>query len=137
MTPTSTPPAPAVAVVRGDTVAELDPRALENLTELVGGPAELRELLDDFLGRYAPSLLVEVRAAHERGDAADLRRTAHSLKSNAASFGARALAGACLALESLAATGSLEGAAEAVRAVEDAHARLVPILVALKESLPD
>jgi HPt (histidine-containing phosphotransfer) domain-containing protein len=48
------------------------------------------------------------------GEADALRRHAHTLKSNAASFGATELSELCAALEARARAGELGGAAEAV-----------------------
>jgi HPt (histidine-containing phosphotransfer) domain-containing protein len=48
------------------------------------------ELIDTFL-QEAPGLLAELRAAHAAGDADGYRRAAHSLKSNANTFGAAEL----------------------------------------------
>lgn len=45
------------------------------------------ELVDTFL-EEAPTLLADLEAARAAGDAAVLQRTAHSLKSNANTFGA-------------------------------------------------
>lgn len=47
----------------------------------------VRELVDTFL-EEAPGLLAELSTAHAQGDADAFRRAAHSLKSNALTFGA-------------------------------------------------
>jgi HPt (histidine-containing phosphotransfer) domain-containing protein len=50
----------------------------------------VRELVDTFRGE-APRMLDELRDAHAKGDADRFRRAAHSLKSNANTFGALTL----------------------------------------------
>jgi HPt (histidine-containing phosphotransfer) domain-containing protein len=56
------------------------------------------ELVDSFL-EDAPPMLAALRRAAETGDADGFRRQAHSLKSNATTFGATALSDAARALE--------------------------------------
>ena len=57
-----------------------------------------RELAGTFLAD-APTMLAALRAAFERGDVIAFRRTAHSLKSNAQTFGASSLGTKAKALE--------------------------------------
>lgn len=56
------------------------------------------ELLDTF-AQDLPSLLAELRSAQRDGSAERFRRAAHSLKSNASTFGATQLAAMARALE--------------------------------------
>lgn len=89
--------------------AELDRAALDELAEMTGGDAEfLGELIDTF---YADGsdLLAAIGAAAAGGDAAALRRAAHTLKSNARTFGAFALGEICQTIEERAARGELGG----------------------------
>ena len=73
-------------------VHALDPGAIEALRELLGDDREaLAELVDAFLDE-APSRLAEFRDGIEHGDAALAGRAAHTLKSNALTFGAHNLA---------------------------------------------
>ena len=58
--------------------------------------------------KNAPKLLAELLACLDRGNAACVRRIAHSLKSNGLDLGAGAFAEGCKELEALAKTGSLE-----------------------------
>jgi HPt (histidine-containing phosphotransfer) domain-containing protein len=69
-------------------VAGLDQRALQTLQDTVGDPAFVGELVGDFLGG-APAQISALRGAVEHGDAGELRRVAHTMKGNAATFGAR------------------------------------------------
>ena len=67
--------------------------ALAQLEETVGDREFVAELIHDFLAEL-PAQLAELRAASWR-DAERLHRIAHTLKSNAATFGAERLANAC------------------------------------------
>jgi CheY-like chemotaxis protein len=89
---------------------DVDDLALEHLEEATGDPAFVAELVDTFL-RDAPALLTSLRSAQQRGQADELCRTAHTLKSNARTFGAAPLADLCQALESMAKAGGIDEAA--------------------------
>jgi len=69
--------------------------------------AELLETYFDDSSR----LLVAMQEALSTGNAEDLRRAAHSLKSSSASFGALRLSNKCKELEDMGRAGALEGAA--------------------------
>jgi HPt (histidine-containing phosphotransfer) domain-containing protein len=92
----------------------LDRAALAELEELVGGDPEfLAEMFDTFL-EDGPKLMAEMQTAAATGDAAALRRAAHTLKSNSRTFGASALSDLCQEIEERAATGKLDGLAPLV-----------------------
>ncbi len=85
----------------------LDPAALADLLETVGGDREfLAELIETYLGD-SPGLFGELRAGLAEGDAAAVRRAAHTLKSTSATFGATRLAGICRDIEAAAAADDL------------------------------
>ena len=87
----------------------IDPAALDALSEATGGdPAFLADLIDVFLAD-AVDLLAAMEAATTAGDAAELRRAAHSLKSNGATFGATALTAVARRIEALGKAGNLDG----------------------------
>jgi PAS domain S-box-containing protein len=110
----------------------LDPVALERLREMAGGDAGfLQEMIETFLAD-APGMLAEMRQSLEREDAATLRRAAHSLKSNSADFGARALYDLCRELEMMGKAGALEGAAGKLASVEAEWAQVRAALEALQ-----
>lgn len=89
--------------------AAVDEAALGELLETVGGDrAFLAELVESYLAD-SPGLLAEMLGAAVAGDAASLRRAAHTLKSTSASLGAPGLAGACREIETRAAAGELDG----------------------------
>jgi PAS domain S-box-containing protein len=109
----------------------LDDSALRQLAEATGSPAFVAELVDTFL-REAPALVASLRRAQRSGQAEELRRTAHTLKSNARTFGARPLADLCQTLESTAKAGAIDEAAPLVIMIEDGYARLENALTAAR-----
>ena len=93
--------------------------------------ATLVELLDAYL-QDSPELIEQMRAGLAAGDIALVRRSAHSLKSNSASLGANRLANVTRELEMIAKSGTLDGAAPKLAAVEAEYAQLLPRLLELK-----
>ena len=79
------------------TDSPIDQSVFSELTATTG-PEFAVELVDTFLGE-APGMLAEMRAARASGDADGFRRAAHSLKSNANTFGATGLAAKARDLE--------------------------------------
>ncbi|MGH3111145.1 MAG: response regulator, partial [Gaiellaceae bacterium] len=100
----------------GDGAAELDERALDDLKEL-GGADSLGDVIDAFLAE-ATELLATLRGSIEQGDLDELRRAAHTLKSNGATLGAGALAEKCRELEESATSGELEKASALVDRID-------------------
>ncbi|MEP6759331.1 MAG: response regulator, partial [Actinomycetota bacterium] len=97
---------------------------LARLSEGVGGDAAfVSELIEQFV-TDAPALVAAARAGIETSDEAEVRRAAHTLKSNAATFGARQLAERCRALEEAARGGVLDDAP----AIADAIARELDVV---------
>jgi CheY-like chemotaxis protein/HPt (histidine-containing phosphotransfer) domain-containing protein len=112
----------------------LDPAALERLREMAAGDAGfLKEMFETFLAD-APGMLAEMRQALEQGDAATLRRAAHTLKSNSADFGAKALSDLCRELEMMGKAGTLDGAVEKVTSVEAEWGRVRAVLESMQGS---
>ncbi|MEO8475558.1 MAG: GAF domain-containing protein [Actinomycetota bacterium] len=101
---------PAVAVRDGE--ATIDRVVLSRLAEGVGGDEEfVTELIQGFAAD-APALIAAARQGLELDDVAEVRRAAHTLKSNAATFGAHALSELSRELEEAAKRGELaDGAA--------------------------
>jgi CheY-like chemotaxis protein/HPt (histidine-containing phosphotransfer) domain-containing protein len=98
--------------------AVLDPTALERLVEITGDDGDLlAELIETFL-REVPLLLDGARRALQLGQADEVRRAAHTLKSNGATIGAIGFSELSRRLESLARSGTLEGAADLVARLE-------------------
>jgi CheY-like chemotaxis protein/HPt (histidine-containing phosphotransfer) domain-containing protein len=104
----------------------LDPAALAQLRETTGDPSLMRELIDAFL-QNAPGLVGELAG----DDAEEVRRAAHTLKSNGRTFGATDLADLCQKLEEQARGGELDGAGELVRQIEEKYERAAAALGAI------
>ena len=114
-----------------DWAGSLDIRAVDTLRQSVGGDAEfLDELIQTFL-EESPGQAAELRAAVAGGDATTARRVAHTLKSNAATFGIVNLEGPSRAIEERAAEGSLDGLDDLLQTVDAALAEARPALLAL------
>ncbi len=77
----------------------IDKTTFDELKQISGADF-INELIDTFL-EDAPRLFDELRSAQEAGNADTFRRAAHSLKSNAATFGATQLAELAKELETL------------------------------------
>ena len=91
--------------------AYLDPAALENLLEVIGGDKDaLAELVQSFLDE-APKLLDKLSKAAQTGDADGIRRAAHTIKSSGNDFGAATLAALSRDLEERGKTGEVSDAA--------------------------
>jgi HPt (histidine-containing phosphotransfer) domain-containing protein len=103
--------------------------ALARLEETVGDREFVAELIGDFLAAL-PAQLAALREAGADGDLEQLHRGAHTLKSNAATFGAEDFALACRELERVAGAGEAAELQEAVARVEAAAARSAPRLAA-------
>jgi HPt (histidine-containing phosphotransfer) domain-containing protein len=106
-----------------------DAAALDNLKEL-GGEEFLMEVIDAFFAD-APMLLAMLRRSVDGKDADELRRAAHTLKSNGATLGAERFSELCRELEQRARNGDLEGASELVDRIEREYEPLREALVAL------
>jgi HPt (histidine-containing phosphotransfer) domain-containing protein len=91
----------------------------------------LVELIDVYLND-SPQLIEQMRLGLASGDVETVRRAAHSLKSNSASFGANRLANAARELEMIARGGTLDGAGSRFEAVEAEFTQLLPVLTELK-----
>jgi len=94
--------------------------------ERLGGDEELlQEVAVLFLEEY-PTLMAEIRAAEESGNAHRLERAAHSLKGSVANFGADCAVQAALELEKIGRSGDLAGAKAALAELEAVMATLQP-----------
>ena len=108
----------------------LDGDALESLREL-GGDEFLAEVIDTFLDE-APVLLATLSRAVEEGDAVEVRRVAHTLKSNGATLGATEFAELCRTLEQQAKDGRLHDAAARAARIDGAFRSLAQSLTDLR-----
>jgi HPt (histidine-containing phosphotransfer) domain-containing protein len=114
----------------------LDPRALERLRAGLGKQADrmLPGLIDKFY-LDAERLLGQAREALQQGQAGDLHRAAHSLKSTSATFGAMALSSAARDLEVAAREGRLERAGDQIAQAEAEFTRAKAALEAMRNEL--
>jgi HPt (histidine-containing phosphotransfer) domain-containing protein len=114
----------------------LDPAAIERLiiTCGEGGEAVVASLLDMFFGEVR-RLLETVRRGRAEGDADEVRRAAHTLKSHGATFGAPFLAHVAREVEILAAQSDLTGAGNLMDELEAESERARQALEATHRAL--
>jgi PAS domain S-box-containing protein len=115
-------------------VPVLDPAVMERLVASFGDGESVGGLIDTFL-QHAPEQAQALREAVERGDAEEVRRAAHTLKSNAATFGATDLETLSRDLESQAKAGSLKGGSAMVARVEEELRRATLALEQVRRQL--
>ncbi len=108
----------------------LDDGALTSLRDL-GGDEFLGEVIDAFLAD-APELVATLRRSLDSRNDEELRRAAHTLKSNGATLGAEGFAELCRTLEQRAKAGELDGASELVDRIEQAYRPLEEALASLR-----
>jgi len=108
----------------------IDREAWETMKAMTG-PEFLASLIDVFLSD-SPELIQQMHSGLKAGDVELVRRAAHSLKSNSASFGADRLAGAARDLEMAAKNGSLEGGESKLAVIESEYTQLIPVIMELK-----
>jgi signal transduction histidine kinase/DNA-binding response OmpR family regulator len=114
----------------------LDQWSLERLRVGLGKQADqmLPGLIDKFY-QDSERLLCQARQALAQGEADDLRRAAHSLKSTSATFGAMALSSVARNLEVAAREGRLEGAGDQIAQAETEFNRARTALEAMRHEL--
>lgn len=96
----------------------IDPVVFETLKESAGQDF-IGELIQTYLAD-APQQIVKLREALAQNNADTFRRTAHSIKSSSANFGARRVVELALALELAGKAGALDGAAAQIARLEEA-----------------
>jgi PAS domain S-box-containing protein len=111
----------------------LHPPALERLMETIGDDRSLLTALIDTFLSDVPRLVEGARRGLQQGQADEVRRAAHTLKSNGATFGATSLSELSRELESLAGSGTLEGAAELIARIEAEYDRVRVALETVRE----
>jgi histidine phosphotransfer protein HptB len=110
----------------------IDTGAIDTLWELLGDAESVREMIDAFV-EEVPARLAEARAGADAGDAATLGRAAHTLKSNALTFGATEMAGVARQIETDARAGDLGAAAAALPTLEGAWVSARPVLLEVRD----
>jgi PAS domain S-box-containing protein len=116
----------------GETEISLEAAALQNLRDL-GGVEFLAEVVDVFLA-HAPALITSLRSSLERQDTDELRRAAHTLKSNGSTLGAAAFAELCRTVEKHAKDGHLDGVSQLVDRIEQEYRTLQEALASLRSA---
>jgi len=96
--------------------SKIDPNTFDSLRQMTDA-AFVSQLVDTFL-EDAPRQIKEMRAALKEGDAETFRRLAHSIKSNAATFGALELSDQARELEMLGKENKLDQVAGSLDAFE-------------------
>ncbi len=99
-----------------ETRPSLDAGALQNLRDL-GGDDFLREVVEAFLAD-APALIASLRSSLEQQNGEELRRAAHTLKSNGATLGAEEFAELCRTVEQQVKAGRLDDLSQLVDRIE-------------------
>lgn len=83
----------------------------------------------------APRLLDALQNALARGDAPSVKRSAHTLKANAATVGADALARTFQEIENLGAAGDLAAAKDTVESARQAYLSLIEVITRVRQQL--
>jgi signal transduction histidine kinase/DNA-binding response OmpR family regulator/HPt (histidine-containing phosphotransfer) domain-containing protein len=113
----------------------VDPDVLTRLVQSMGGDPEfVAELLDEFTAD-TPKMLADARSGLASGDAEIVRRATHTLKSNASTFGAAALASLCAEFEKSAKEGILDGGSQLLARIESEYERVVDELRSARDRL--
>jgi HPt (histidine-containing phosphotransfer) domain-containing protein len=97
----------------------------------LGGDEFLAEVVDAF-SADAPALITSLRSSLERKDTDELRRAAHTLKSNGSTLGAAAFAELCRTVEQHAKDGRLAGVSQLVDRIEEEYRTLQEALASLR-----
>jgi len=117
----------AAALVPSSDVGEssIDVATLRRFAETMGedDPGFVQEMIDQFLAD-APALVATLREGLTTEDAETVRRAAHTLKSNAHTFGADDLGARCAALEAAARDGDLTDADGSIRDITSEFSRV-------------
>ena len=108
----------------------IDKTTFDELKQMSGDDF-INELIDTFL-EDAPKMIAEIKSSHAANNAETFRRAAHSMKSNAATFGASQLAALAKELEMLGKENKLHEAGDGLTALEEAYASVRNELTGLK-----
>ena len=108
----------------------IDKTTFDELKQMSGDDF-INELIDTFL-EDAPKMIAEIKSSHAANNAETFRRAAHSMKSNAATFGAGQLAALAKELEMLGKENKLNEVGDRLKALEEAYASVRDELKGLK-----
>jgi CheY-like chemotaxis protein len=109
---------------------DLPPVDLGGLEAALGDPVVVSEVISTFLDD-APELVRTLRRSLEQRNLEELRRAAHTLKSNGRTFGASSLASLSEELELSAQAGSLASADDLLAQIQSEYARVEDALGAV------
>ena len=108
----------------------IDQAIFEELKQMSGDDF-INELIDTFL-EDAPKMIAEIKSASDKQDADAFRRAAHSMKSNANTFGATQLAILAKDLEMLGKENKLADSGGKLQVLEEAYQSVSEELKGLK-----
>jgi HPt (histidine-containing phosphotransfer) domain-containing protein len=108
----------------------IDRTTFDELKQMSGDDF-INELIDTFL-EDAPKMIAEIKSSHTANNAETFRRAAHSMKSNAATFGASQLAALAKELEMLGKENKLNETGDRLRVLEEAYKSVRDELTGLK-----
>ena len=108
----------------------IDEKTFDELKQM-SGPEFINELIDTFLDD-SPKLIKEMESALKAGNVDSFRRAAHSLKSNAATFGAGELFALAKELEMLAKENRLNDTGDRLKVLEESYESVRTELSGLK-----
>jgi len=108
----------------------IDKATFDELKEM-SGEEFINELIDTFL-EDAPKMIAEMKSGLDSNSVETYRRAAHSLKSNAATFGASQLAALAKELEMLGKENKLHETGDRLMALEEAYESACSELKGLK-----
>ena len=108
----------------------IDKTTFDELKEMSGDDF-INELIDTFL-EDAPKMIADINSGFATNNADIFRRAAHSMKSNAATFGASQLAALSKELETLGKESKLNEAGDKLQALDEAYASVSAELQGLK-----
>lgn len=113
------------AVDAQDNTLAINTQAFDQFFEIWGNeaPQIIGELVDAFV-ENAPQFMEGMKQSLETQNAQELRRLAHTFKSNAAMVGAHTLADLCQQMEDRAKHEQFDGADELLHAIQDEFARV-------------
>ena len=97
----------------------------------ISGEDFINELIDTFL-EDTPKMIAEIKSAHAANNAEVFRRAAHSMKSNALTFGADQLAALAKELEMIGKENRLIETGDRLKSMEEAYASVRDELNRLK-----
>jgi len=106
-------------------------QAIFNELKQMSGEDFINELIDTFL-EDAPKMIAEIKSALDSNNADTFRRAAHSMKSNAATFGASQLAALAKELEMLGKENKLHETGDRLKSLDEAYESVCNELKGLK-----